>query len=277
MTTGTPAAVDKAVILARGLGTRMRRADDGAPADAAQARIADTGVKAMIPIGRPFLDYVLSALAEAGLTHVCLVIGPEHDSIREYYAATVRPRRLAIHFAIQPEPRGTADAVAAAEPFAGADRFLVLNSDNYYPVAGLAALRQVPGAGLLAFDRDDLVSASGFDPARVRAFALLDVDAAGRLVRLVEKPDAAALEAWPRPVLVSMNCWAFGPAIFEACARVTASPRGELELPDAVAIAIRDLGERFTAVPATGPVLDLSTRADIAEVARRLRGVEVRL
>ena len=49
----------KAVILARGLGSRMRKADDDAPLDAAQAAAADSGVKGMIPIGRPFMDFVV--------------------------------------------------------------------------------------------------------------------------------------------------------------------------------------------------------------------------
>src|SRR5512139_529817 len=106
--------IDKAVILARGLGTRMRRADPGAPADAAQARMADAGIKAMIPIGRPFLDYVVSALADAGYTRACLVIGPEHALVRDYYTQAVHPTRISVDFAIQAEPRGTADAVLSA-------------------------------------------------------------------------------------------------------------------------------------------------------------------
>jgi glucose-1-phosphate thymidylyltransferase len=269
--------VTKAVVLARGLGTRMRRADPHAVHDPAQARAADSGVKAMIPIGRPFLDYLLSALADAGITHACLVIGPEHDVVREHYTVHVRPERLAVGFAVQAEPRGTADAVAAAAAFAGGDAFLVINGDNYYPAEGLAALCRLGAPGLLAFDRDALVAGGGIEPARVRAYALVEADAQEHLVRLVEKPDAATLAAWPRPVRVSMNCWVFGPAIFTACACVSPSARGELELTDAVSIAVRDLGERFTAVPCAGAVLDLSTRADIAAVADRLRGVEVRL
>ena len=57
---------DKAVILARGLGTRMRKSDADAPLDARQAAVAETGVKALIPIDRPFLDYVLHVVAQAG-------------------------------------------------------------------------------------------------------------------------------------------------------------------------------------------------------------------
>ena len=58
--------LDRAVILAAGLDTRMQRADESARMSPEQRRVADSGVKAMIPIARPFLDYVLSALADAG-------------------------------------------------------------------------------------------------------------------------------------------------------------------------------------------------------------------
>lgn len=78
---------DRAVILARGLGTRMRKAVQAAGLSEAQAAVAQTGVKALMPIKRPFLDYVLSALADAGWRRVCLVIGPEHDALRSYYAS----------------------------------------------------------------------------------------------------------------------------------------------------------------------------------------------
>ena len=140
--------MDKAVILARGLGTRMRRQDEGAALDAEQRAAADSGQKAMIRFGRPFLDYVLADLAEAGYRHVCLVIGPEHREIRDYYGS-LKTNRLTVDFAVQQEPRGTADAVAAAEQFGGGDHFLVINSDNLYPQEALTAIRKLPG-GLCA-------------------------------------------------------------------------------------------------------------------------------
>ena len=62
----------KAVILARGLGSRMRRAAENVALTAEQSRTADAGVKAMISLdGRPFLDFVISALA-SGLAAVNL-------------------------------------------------------------------------------------------------------------------------------------------------------------------------------------------------------------
>jgi glucose-1-phosphate thymidylyltransferase len=218
-------------------------------------------------------------LADAGCAEACLIIGPEHDFVRDYYTGEGRPRRLALTFAIQREPRGTADAVLAAETFAGQDAFLVLNSDNYYPIDVLRALVELDGPGLPAFQRSALLKHSNIDPERIRSFALLTIDGDGMLRDIVEKPDAetfARLHAGKPDdeVRVSMNCWRFDAGIFEACRRLEPSPRGELELPNAVRFAIKTLGARFVAVPVEAGVLDLSRREDIAEVERRLSAID---
>ncbi|GEM_PF-2233060 len=48
------ALMTKVVIMAWGLGTRMRNSEDGVQLTAEQAKVAETGAKAMIPIDRPF-------------------------------------------------------------------------------------------------------------------------------------------------------------------------------------------------------------------------------
>lgn len=273
---GERAEVVKAVILARGLGTRMRRPDGSAALDPAQAAAADGGVKGMIPIGRPFLDYVLSALADAGYREACLVIGPEHGAVREHYARDGDARRMRVRFAVQAAPLGTADAVLAAEEFVGGDPFLVINSDNYYPAAVLAALREHGAPALAGFDADALGRGGNVTPERIASFALLDVAPDGTLRRIVEKPDEATRRSLGAASLVSMNCWLFTPDIFGACRRVVPSARGELELPHAVQSLIDEHGMRFAVLPMHAPVLDLSSRADVAAVAARLAHVEAR-
>jgi dTDP-glucose pyrophosphorylase len=269
----------KAVVLARGKGTRMREASPDGAADAAQSRVAESGVKGMIPFRRPFLDYVLSALADAGCREACLIIGPEHDVIRDYYERASVPQRIRVAFAIQQEARGTADAVLAARKFTGGEPFLALNSDNYYPAEVLAELVALDSQGLPAFSRSALIERSNIDPGRIRSFAMLDIAENGDLVDIVEKPDAETLARYgldskAQDVRVSMNCWPFGPSIFTACSQVQPSPRGELELPNAVRYAVRVLGERFRTIPVETGVLDLSRREDIAEVERRLAHVD---
>lgn len=228
----------------------------------------------MIPIGRPFLDYVLSALADAGFTRVCLVIGPEHQLVKHHYEIESPPTRLTIDFAIQEQPLGTADAVLAAEPFAEGKPFVVLNSDNYYPVAALKALRSTTPPAIIAFARSALIADGNVPPDRVTRFGALEIDANGYLISITPRPGAAAARDGEE-VYASMNCWLFDASIFEACRRVTLSPRGELELPRAVQLAIDTMSIRFKAVRVAEPVLDLSTREDIRTIERKLKGLSV--
>jgi len=308
----------------------MRRADAGVTLTDAQQRAADAGLKPLMPIGgRPFLDYVLSSLADAGVTRAGLVVAPDHAAAAAHYAASP-PTRLTLDFVVQREPLGTADAVLAAESWTEGHPFLVMNGDNLYPVRALTGLASLLEPGLPAFDAGELVRSSNIPDARIRAFALIEVDADGYLTGIVEKPATPGLppegvlspEAVLPPeggshrqtsvppeggsytifpndsvspknsvvsafrrkdtsgqkspdALVSMNCWRFDARIFEACRDVPRSARGEYELPEAVGLAVAR-GVRFRAIAAHGPVLDLSRRADAADVERRLAGVEPR-
>jgi glucose-1-phosphate thymidylyltransferase len=241
----------------------MRQATDGTDLrDPDQARAAETGAKAMMPIAvahpggvegagagsRPFLDYILSALADAGYTDVCLVVAPDHEAMARH------------------------NAVAAAETWTGDDPFLVINGDNYYAVRTLASLVGRAGAATALYRAETLLARSNIPADRIRAFALGVVED-GRLARIVEKPtpeQAAALGG----ALVSMTCWRMPPAIHAACRRVTRSVRGEYELVDAVNALIAD-GVRFEVIVADDGVLDLSRRGDVSAVEHALAGVTV--
>ncbi len=261
----------KALVLAAGRGTRMRAGAAGSALAPEQAAAADAGHKAMMPFGRPFLDYVLHSLADAGVDEVALVIGPDHDQIRDYYRG-LRTKRISISCVTQRRPLGTADAVASAEAWAGHDTFLTLNGDNLYPTEVLARMTAGTQPALAGFRRDSL----RLPIERIAAFALIGRAEDGRLVRIVEKPGEAAVAAAGQDALVSMNLWRVDARIFEACRQVPLSARGELELPHAVAFALA-AGTRFDVIEVAGEVLDLSGRADVAAVDRRLDGARVDL
>ena len=252
--------------------------DGDAPLTAGQAAAAAAGAKGMMPIGagtRPFLDYVLSALADAGCTSVCFVVAPDHDAIRAYYDGPGKPSRLSIEYAVQPIANGTARAVQSARAYAGHDPFLVLNSDNLYPAPVLRTLIALEGPGLPAYAIDSLVEESGFPRERVVGFAGIDVGGRGSLLRIVEKPGHEYYEALGSRALISMNVWKFDERIFDACRDVPLSSRGEYELPEAVGLAVAR-GVHFQTFRASGPVLDLSRRSDVALVNARLEGMEPR-
>lgn len=255
----------------------MRKEAGGVKLDAVQARVAETGVKAMIPtMGRPFLDYVLGSLADAGFRRVCLVVGPEHTRIRTYYDKEVTLSRLAIEFAEQTHPLGTADAVLAAERFADGNTFVVLNSDNYYGASVLSELSRLEEPAIVGFARSGLIELGNFAADRVTRFGALDIGADGLLRRILAVPNEAMLRSGEE-IYGSMNCWLFDSTIFRACREIPPSPRGELELPRAVQLAIDGHGLRMKVVKVHASVLDLSSRTDIASVEERLRDVTVAL
>jgi len=264
--------IRKAVILAGGLGKRMQAASSAvATLSEDQVRFAENGLKGMIPFGRPFLDYCISALADAGCVLICLVIGPEHGLIREYYER-LPTERVTISFATQQQPLGTADAIRAAADFADKDCFLVVNSDNYYPVEALRRLRAVGASGVVGFERVGLVQYGNVNDNRLGGYALLHVDEQNELECIEEKPTNIDSTA-----LISMNCWSFTPVIFRACAVIGPSARGEYEIPSAVQYAVEHLGEHFHVIRHCGGVLDLSNRSDIVAVGRHLERVSVQL
>lgn len=271
------ASTTQALVLARGLGTRMRAADSQAQLTPAQARAADAGSKAMMPIGdRPFLDYVLNAIADAGIRRVGLVVAPMHHALAHNYKVETPPTRITIDFVVQGEPQGTADAVLAAERWAEGHPFLVMNGDNLYPADVLRDLATLDEPGLPGFHREDLVRSSNIPDHRVAAFALIETDDRGYLTGIVEKPSAERFASAGANALVSMNVWRFDQAIFQACRDVPLSARGELELPEAVALAV-ERGMKLRVVRAAGAVLDLSSRGDAAVLAERLKDVVVQL
>ena len=262
-----------AVVLARGLGTRMRASSAaGSGLTSQQATAAASGYKALMPIGEHrLIDYSLSALADAGIERAVLVVGPEHEDFRRHIDSLERTR-LTIDLAVQVNPLGTADAVLSAEAAVGGEPFLMVNGDNYYPRQVLRDLARHRGNALAGFDRAALVAESNIPAERIAAFALVRARD-GALEEIVEKPSAEVVRAAGPHAPVSMNAFRFTPEIFAACRRITPSPRGELEIVDAV----RALPGPVSVLAATGGVLDLSRREDIAEVEARLSGTEVSL
>ena len=272
-----------AVILARGIGTRLR-ADDGTLLTIAQEEAAARGSKGLVPIhGRPLLDYLLHELAEGGVRDVVFVVAPDDEALRARYDDEGQPARISVRYVTQGEPRGTAHALLAArEPVeapagaprdaSGARHFLVCNADNLYPAASIEALVGLSGPGLAAFDADALCADGALDRERVRQFALLDISPDDILRDIVEKPAATHPLAMAQAQWVSMNLWRFTDAIFAHCASVAPSPRGELELVDAVRAAIAAGDQTFSVIRQRALVHDLSRRSDVAVLERQLAG-----
>ncbi|HMS42488.1 MAG TPA: nucleotidyltransferase family protein [Pyrinomonadaceae bacterium] len=252
--------ISKAVILARGLGTRMRADFSGANLTSEQTKIASLGIKTLMPVrgDKTLVEFILENLSKAGFSEICLVIGDEHQAIRDFCASL----NYDISFAIQENPLGTAEAVLAAKSFSDGENFLVVNSDNLYPLNALRKLRELNQTGFVAFSRKGLIEKSNISEDKINKFATAETDESGHLIKIIEKPETVDESS-----LISMNCWLFSPKIFTACRQIKPSLRGEFEITDAVQFAIDNLGEKFIAVKSDEGVLDLSSRADVGKIS----------
>ena len=106
----------KAIVLAGGLGTRLRERVPELP-------------KPMAPVaGHPFLEYVLDRLVAGGVREIILSIGYRADVIMAHFGHAYRD--AVVSYAVETEPLGTGGAIAHALRGKGNDPVLVLNGDT---------------------------------------------------------------------------------------------------------------------------------------------------
>jgi mannose-1-phosphate guanylyltransferase len=156
----------KAVVLVGGEGTRLRP-------------LTETIPKPLLPfMNRPFLDHVLNHLASHGVDEVILSSSYLEDRFRAFLQG--RPDRPRVTWVAEPEPLGTAGAIARARDQLD-DTFLVLNGD---------VLHALDLDALLAFHRDRgavaTIALKRVDDAR--PFGLVETGADGRVRAFQEKP-----------------------------------------------------------------------------------------
>src|SRR5262245_57571344 len=151
-----------AVILAAGLGTRLRPHTLHTP-------------KPLLPVrGRPILDWLIGALPGT-VDRLVVVVHYLADQVEHYLRGQTHVREWTTVF--QDQPRGTGDALRRCQDRIQSDRFLVLNGDDLYGAADLAALAGCP-AGVLVHV-----------VAEPRRFGITFLMADGTLDTLIEKPD----------------------------------------------------------------------------------------
>jgi len=138
-----PAPLPPVVVLAGGFGTRLRAAVPDLPKPLAPAS------------GRPFLAWLVEALAAEGARRIVLSVGYRAEAIAEWAAAQGAAGGPPLEVVAEEEPLGTGGAALFAARRAGLGEFLVMNGDTWLgafvrPFAGGAG----PALGVLRIDED---------------------------------------------------------------------------------------------------------------------------
>ncbi|MEU6540509.1 glucose-1-phosphate thymidylyltransferase [Streptomyces sp. NPDC047000] len=233
----------KALVLAGGSGTRLRP-------------ITHTSSKQLVPVAnKPILFYGLEAIAEAGITEVGIIVG---DTAEEIKAAVGDGSGfgLAVTYIPQSAPLGLAHAVLIAKPFLGDDDFVMYLGDNFV----LDGITDVVDE--FRKDRCDaqILLTRVPDPS---AFGVAVVDESGKVLDLQEKPRL------PRSDLAVAGVYLFTPLIHDAVRAIKPSPRGELEITDALRWLVeQEYAVRSTVI--TGYWKDTGNVNDMLEVNRTL-------
>lgn len=111
----------EAIILAGGLGTRLRAVVNDVP-------------KCMAPVaGHPFLYYLLQHLQKYGIRHVILSLGYRHEVVTDWVKC-LQGLRTEIDFSVEDSPLGTGGAIRKALTLVEGEDTLVLNGDTFFDV-----------------------------------------------------------------------------------------------------------------------------------------------
>ena len=249
----------KALILSGGKGTRLQP-------------ITHTYAKQLVPVAnKPVLFYALETIVAAGIEDIGIVLGETGEEIR----AAVKDGKafganVSITYVQQDQPLGLAHAVKTAQPFLQNDRFLMFLGDNFIeedisaviqrfgvpdnPTHARIFLKQVPNPqqlGVAELCTSDGLPIMGGNVANETL----------RIRRLVEKPRE------PISDFALVGIYLFDEHIFEAIDAIRPSPRGELEITDAIQCLIeRDFIVRPHVV--TGYWIDTGQMQDMLDANR---------
>lgn len=248
-------AAVKGLILSGGAGTRLRP-------------ITHTSAKQLVPIAnKPILFYGLEDMAAAGITDVGIIIGETGEEIRAA-VGDGSAFGLRITYIPQEEPLGLAHCVLIARDFLGRDDFVMYLGDNMLE----QGLTEFVGR----FEEDRLRSHTptlgDTTPAPVaqillarvedpRQFGVAEIDDAGHVLHLVEKPEV------PPSDLALVGVYLFDHHVIEAVESIEPSDRGELEITDAIQWLI-DHGHRVRHEVLDGWWIDTGKKDPLLECNR---------
>jgi glucose-1-phosphate thymidylyltransferase len=237
----------KGLILSGGKGTRLRP-------------ITHTSAKQLVPVAnKPVLFYGIEAMADAGIEEVGIIIAPETGPEIQAAAGDGSRFGLRITYIVQDEPLGLAHAVLTAEPFLGGSPFVMYLGDNLLQ-GGITELvsafrTSAPDALIL------LTPVPDPENYGVAELAPAGAGEIGTVRRLVEKP------AEPATDLALVGVYMFTAGVHDAARAISPSPRGELEITDAIQYLV-DSGMRVEPHIVRGWWKDTGRLEDMLEANR---------
>jgi glucose-1-phosphate thymidylyltransferase len=206
--------------------------------------------------------YPLATLLLSGIREILLISTPADLPRFENLLGDGRQWGIDLSYAVQPEPKGIAQAFLVGKEFIGGDRVALILGDNiFYGDARFDEIAESFSTGAIVF---------GYPVRDPERYGVIELDADDQAVSLVEKP------VQPRSNLAVPGFYLYDEQVVEITEGLVPSERGELEITD-VNRAYLDKGELVVARLGRGIAwLDSGTHDSLLEAANFIATIEHR-
>ena len=196
----------KGIVLAGGAGSRLDP-------------ITRVASKQLQPVyDKPMIYYPLATLMEAGIRQI-LLITTRHDVPRfQELLGTGERFGITLEYAVQPEPKGIAEAFLIGEEFIGGDPVTLILGDNiFYGAVRLEGIVESLTSGAVVF---------GYPVRDPERYGVVEFDDNGMVISLEEKPSR------PRSKYAIPGLYVYDDQVVGVAKSIAPSERGELEITD---------------------------------------------
>lgn len=240
----------KGIILAGGSGTRLYP-------------ITKATSKQLVPIyDKPMIYYPMSVLMLAGIQDILLISAPEFVDQFKALFGDGSQIGLNISYKVQEKPNGLAEAFILGADFIGNDNVALVLGDNIYYGAGLTKLLRTAAA------KKNGATVFGYRVKDPERFGVVDFDADGRALSIVEKPKK------PKSHYAVTGLYFYDNDVVEISKGIKPSSRGEIEISDINAEYLRR-GSLEVEVMGRGVAwLDTGTHDSLLDAANFIATIE---